>query len=638
MNAYILKSGLAIRETGISSIETSVEGFVSSFVYINNQKKFYYYTTDEKNNLDSGYYDDIEISNYISRDMKGMNKDSPKPTKFSNFEYAQTSDTITIEIVNISSNDFYKSNKYTFDHLVGRSYLLSNGKLDVSFMGTPVSNSNFNYDPVIKNIFSKHIALLSQVTYKKDEYIKYTIYSALRANQILEELFPVFLQNPNNISLNNLAVLINEIKNSWGSTNINYSNISAAGSESYYQVLTSFYVNSKNYISYIRISEETERINTLIALLQPLSDFGISVDTKISILKNLCLKKKLTETDKNTINSIAMSFSSNQQTLIDDFLEKLVAKNNYFSFQEEYSLNFVTHSHKRNTITLFEAIFKKLDDDTEKKLWVYSPIYKEIHSKFPIDEKATTLHIFIMSIYALWIKSKYNPYRNNTFHDEVIGFSEIPTDTNKIFKYTRRTATSFIVDNQTNTTSNQIDYNASPLTINVSEYFIATAALYFDTINTRFSFVDKIMVESSDYKQFQFSGGWMSPAQYEYMRQFYVYGYYHLYQPIQIINISDDKVDIPIHSWDINGISESNTLIPAFLYHFMTTSKHEEILYSLAWLPVQAAWNVAKETIRPIKIIGNVIDKLLNVSEELSDITHPKSAREFIHDYALTHI
>lgn len=635
MNTYILRSGLAIRDTNISQVETSVDGFVSTFKN-GQQKRFYYYTRDEKNNIKDGYYNDIELSNYICKDLTKV--DAPAPEKFVKFEYAQTDDAIIVEIADITSNEFYKFKRYTFNHTAGRTYKKNNGKLDVSLMGIPESISNTNYDPAIKKIFTKHIAMLSQITDKKDDYIKYTIYSTLRANMILEELFPIFLENPNNISLTNLSLLLNEIRTSWGSDNINFSNVTAAGSESYYKALTSFYTSAKNYIAYIRVSNETERINSIISLIQPLSDFGISVDTKIALLKQLQLQVKLTTTDKNTINAIAMSFSKTQQTQIDDFLDKLLAKNNYICFEEKYfQMDTVKPWHYRDTITLFEALFKKLDEDTETKLWNYSPIFKEIHSRFPMEEKTSALHIFVMSIYALWIRSKYNPYKNGTYNNGVIGFSEISSDHNKIFQYSRNTATTFTVDNQNGTTSYSINTQASPISVNVSEYYIAAASHSFETVTTRFSFIDKIVIESNDYKNFQFNGGWIIPAQYIMTRDPYAYGYYNLYQPIQVLNISDDKVDVPIHSWDVDGVTEDITFIPAFLYHFMQKSKQDELFFSIVWLPVQAAWNVAKEVIRPIKTVAEVMDLLLDSTEEIFGITHPKSARNFIHSYALTH-
>ncbi|MBK1897279.1 hypothetical protein [Chryseobacterium paridis] len=634
MNAYILRNGNAIRESKITNVTLTVDGFLSSFVVIETGKKYSYYRKDDKSGVEEGYYDEYKLSEYISKNLKTDNV-LQRPKSFASFDYAQTGDMVNVRTADLSSNVFYTQKEYVFSHTVGKNYLLSYEKLNFSMMGNATINQT-HYSPLVNKFYSKHIAKLSQIEEsKKNKYLEYTIYSALRINQIIDEVFPTITANPNNISLNNLNQLINDLKAAWENDQLNYGSISSESCISYYSDLTSFYITAKKYFVEIQNYSERDRISLLINILKSVIN-NTTVQFKIQYLKDI-LDKELSENDVNSIVYLAMSFSETQQNEIDAFLGQLVGGSNYVCVNEELFQNDAEkYRHQRFNITLYEAIVRKLDG-LQNKLWYYSPLYKYVHAKFVQDEgrESTPLHMFVMSIYALWTYSKYNPYRNNTYNDNVVGFKGNQDDVNKLFKYTRNTATTLKVEGRY--TYPSIDFDASPLIINVSEYFIYAASKHFTSMRTSFCFADKIVVECNDYKQFKFTGGWMTPAQYEYKRDFYSYGYYHLFQPIQVLNISDNKVDVPVHEWDINNVVNKTTFIPAFLYHHMESTKYDELYYSIYWLPVVAAWKAAREIIPLVGKVADKLDDLLDVTEDIYDSMHPKAALEFIHDYALTH-
>ncbi|HKX87293.1 MAG TPA: hypothetical protein VJL37_11525 [Flavobacterium sp.] len=652
MDVVILRNGNAVKTSNITDVHLNIYGFLSTFKA--SGKDFSYFTHEDLDSdsslkkipLTAGYYEVDAYSAYIVKPSEAEFKKLKDNFSFgSKFIPADSGQTIQVKIAHIASpyTDFYSYVMYTFQHVKGKNYLDKGNLryLDITLMGNPSAPAINPGSSLQNNFYTRHIAHITDIPDDhKNEYAEYTIYSTLRIDMIVRDIFPILLFNPNNtLVLTDITTAISQITNNWNTNNC-FENFSAESARSYRSHLLGFYSACFKNQKLIKEANLDKRMTYVIQAIPDEAAYLIPNEFMINVLKTIANKPKdnIESNDLELIIKIVMSFDENNPSKIDGFLNALVSNLYSLTLNSEYEDDFGDAHEgvfKREKVTLFERLFSILSDNSIYKLWHYSPLYKKIHTSLSLDEKASNRQIFVTCLYTLWIKSKYNPYRNNVFNQDYIGY--VGEDaTNKTFIYTRNPATTvhFNADYSYNVI---YDPKASPLIINNYYYVLNALKRTVDSTTSYFYAFDKILFYSNQYENIRETG--VNPTNIVQQQLNWIrglgapYGHYHIYQPIQIVNIVDkNKFHAPIHTWNENGNAIRQTYIPAFLYHFMKLKEHDEFVYAVIWNLIEAAYDgiPASKFTRFIDQANKSIDAALDFFDEII----PDSAFVFISDYS----
>lgn len=652
MDVVILRNGNAVKTTNITDIYQTIYGFLSSFKA--SQKDYSYFTHEDLDSnsslkgipLTAGYYEVDAYSAYILKpsedEFKKLKDNFSFDTKFISADPDQA---IQVSISHIASpyTNFYSYVTYTFQHVKGTNYLDKKNLryLDRTLMGNPSAPAINPGSSLQNSFYTRHISHITDVPDDyKNQYAQYTIYSTLRVGMIVRDIFPILLFNPNNtFVLTNVTTAISQITDNWNTNNC-FENFSAESARSYNSHLIGFYTACFKNQKLIKEANQDKRMTYVIQAVPDEAAYLIPNEFMINALKAIANKPKddIESNDLELIIKIVMSFDENNPSKIDGFLDGLVSNLYSLTLNSDYENDF-GDAHdgvfRREKVTLFERLFGILSDNTIYKLWHYSPLYKKINTSLSLDEKASNRQIFVTCFYTLWIKSKYNPYRNNVFNQDYIGYVG-ENATNKTFIYTRNPATT-IHFNADYTYNKLYDDKAAPLVLNNYYYVLNALKRTIDSTTSYFYAFDKILFYSNQYENIKETG--VNPTnavhqEFDWVRGLGApYGHYHIYQPIQIVNLVDkNKFYAPTHTWNENSNAIRQTYIPAFLYHFMKLKEHDEFVYAVIWDLIGAAYDgiPAGKFTKFIDEANKSIDAALDFFDEII----PDSAFVFISNYS----
>lgn len=283
-------------------------------------------------------------------------------------------------------------------------------------------------------------------------------------------------------------------------------------------------------------------LNVYIINLFPVEELNtLSYDIKIGLLKGVVDKNtwiigdwyfnKLNEEEAivKLVRSIAKEDSGGNLNYqeINDFLDFLNAPIDLAANQ-----------------TLYEVLYKKIQDDTLLG-----------------DDGRGNKGQLVKAIYALWLESKYNPYRQ----DGALDPDTVLTNAMDQFNYTPNNALwKFEDPSQTN----EIDFDTAPLFLN---YESEKVGLWYKD-NFRFGFKNrKIQAEREEINGAFISNNGVTRQ----TKSFKPYGFYDIYQTISVIASNADDTIIQMPLLGVDQITQPsdydylNNVIPAFYLQYV---------------------------------------------------------------------
>jgi len=648
MEAVITKSGLAVRKSGLSSLVFDIYGLLSSFKDFNQKQVIYLnvsnFSEESSEKALPGYYYQDEYALYMNNPSGYTIDKLIKNHTYKAFINAEIDDTIQVEIISTESRDnFYNYNEYNFKHLErSRNYLLDiySQTLNPVYIGTGIPKTKLLHQTA-KSFFYKQMSLFDSVPDdQKNNYFEYVVRCALRINTINRDIFAILLSpvnqsnlpSPEDLSL--IETLINSLNSKWETEVILTNNPIKLLPDiiNYYKILVNFYINCFSNQKYLKDSGFIVRLQYFINVLDIDLLSTINSVYKIKLLKILAddfndknLKLEPSQLSK-AIVKISDSFKEDQTTQIDIFLEGLLKS------------SIEIKENERNKITLFEYIYRKLKNNFFEELWQHSPLYYKINSALNLEKPTSPLSAFITKIYTLWTQSKYNPNRNNIYNPDCIGYGA-QNSGSKTFIYTHKPATTIYsaYEGDDAKDSVSIDINKAPLIINLKTFFINALGYTRDTIETKFVGLDKVVVGTIDSKNINLTGAPNPSAESQILNGlvYYPYGYYNLYQPIQIVRSDLNNAaefSTPTHSWTDGSETIHQTYIPAFLFHYMQEREDTDFIYAFIWTVIKAAYKAVPKVFALKRMIETALEGIYETLEIL-ETAIPENKYQIINDY-----
>lgn len=669
MEALILKNGKAVKSTNLTNCKFSIEdGMLVSFTSQSQNRKVCYFDESDFNNeiiskninFKADYYFVDEYATFSSSPTEYNFSNFLKKGNYNDFVFADNDNEIKIRIISTNDlNAIYKYANYTFNHNINNNYLLN---IDGTIGFNPILYDNnpeiiaITPSSISSDFFDNHKSSINNdaVFYKK------IVICCVRIDMIIEDIFSIYNENliPNDEVSNLVTSFLNSFEDRWR-TSVFYDNLDSHvikinKIDSLANALITFYAYSFQFQKDIKVSNSLNKLKWLSYLAHPVILTTVNPYYKIKLLSNIANSISTNESSGQkefsikTILSLIDSFveENNNSNNIDIFLEKMVDEENGVIInleveKENESPSFITtnnHVDNRNKISLFEFIYRKITPGVFVQLWRFSDLNKKINSTFNIFERNLDARsLFITHMYTLWVKSSFNPTKGDIYNNNYFSF----TNNGQEFLYSRRPATTFST-NQDDIFISSLDRNKAPLIINVDYYYIHALGSSVDTIKTRFSDFNRILVMTNDIRHANLDPNTIDGlsintlSQFNTIGAFFSFGYYKIFQAIQVVysNANKNKAKIFQHSWnEIDGLNTQN-YIPAFLFHYMQQKEDEEFIYNLTWINIEAFYNGL-----PASRIKIVINQLLNTINSFFGYFEDEideNEVEFINQYAST--
>lgn len=324
--------------------------------------------------------------------------------------------------------------------------------------------------------------------------------------------------------------------------------------DKYYIGLLNYYNEVKKRLYILNNSTDIQSSILMAMSMHPAVLVGLNVHKKIEMLKYLVENVLSKYRDKveyeEFIVNLSFSFDETNIADADSFLDALinesVSDSNLYGpiLEKEYGI-------KRSSATLFEAIYTRMSES-----WDITKSSITLINYFPIFnfEPVLTRQYFADAVYRLWMNSKYNPYKNNVYNDQLLSLVE--SGENTIFKYSKKPAIQYFI----NMTYN-IDKTAAPVIINYKSE--SKFGMFAQNFIFEFTGNNKICALTNDWNIIKPTQITEPPVS----KDWFPYGYYDIYQPVTLLDHQSDT-SIPIltvDNKDASGDLENyNSIIPIF--------------------------------------------------------------------------
>ncbi len=554
--SIILQNGKVVRKNGLEIIGYFTTGHLATFKtsdgniytcasYLDSSKQLTFYVQE------NSFYENIEKGEYGKM----------KIYEEGNWENAKTGDTIKIKRREIDvSNTWdpsYCWNVYTKQY--------ENGDVFIKDKNIPTQN----FTKQISESFCNNTILTeTAIQYFKNNVI-------LTTNPVIKNQIADIAQLINNIDIYIYEAFTSPIESLKENQKILWRTVNASSLDNtqkekyyndYYIDLLNYYNEGKKRLYLLNNSTDIEKTIITAMSMHPKILIGLNVQVKIDILKYLVVKYLSKYKDKveyeEFIVNLTYSFEESDTSNINLFLDELINPTNSISdstqkkvpTSEEFELS-------KNSATLFEAVYTRMSqswDITESSITLIN------YLPFVNFDPVLTRQNFVDAVYRLWRYSKFNPYKDNIYNDQLLSLVE--DNTNTTFKYSKRPAIKYNA-NMTFT----IDKTSAPVVLNYkSENRIG---MFYQNFIFEFTGSNKICALTNDWNIVKPSQNISEPA---ISREWFPYGYYDIYQPVTLIDHSSDT-SIPILTVDnrdpSGNLDNYNSIVPIFYIKYIAELK-----------------------------------------------------------------
>ncbi len=549
--AAILKSGIAVKLTGLISPSYTIYGFLNSF--FKDTKKFRETLQIDFREEDQWHKDAIGGFYQEEAFLKYLNKDKDYPLyKLKNyyykFELATDNDEINVRKLRLVApyTEFCVLETYKWTY-VKNSILLGdlNSNQILIPVGTQPNPINGDIIPLYgttpNTFFNNKISLfVTPLTNSVEKQAKAYLFAkiAIRISQIKKEIFQLF----NTVQNTDFATFLTNQDNQWALEPM-FVNPTIEILEDYLKNLSSFYKNAYRNQLLIQQASKAEKFYWLARCLTAEGLAIVPVIDKINLLKYISKMKTMTEANGGEALALkvleSFTFDSVSANDRNTFLDALM-ENQVYSVTNMYNQTSNNDTHQ----TLFEVLFSKIDDNRSSRY------------TFGIFDTQNNKLKLIVLLYQIWKRTKYNPHYEDSSYT-------LPRNQFGVFPE------SYFMALENDTTG-----------IQKTKYFNALSSppvFVFNTSSDSFHFHSEATFEIEKWEgkyikineireSTVFDGHFTSHDSVSKL-----YGIYHLYQPITIIGFKPD-LDL-LESFkdpetELNLFGET-PVIPAFIFEYL---------------------------------------------------------------------
>lgn len=555
--AVILRNGKVVKKDTINGEAYFTTGHLAHFIAPNGKRYTCanYLDASEKDVFyveESSFYEHIEKAEYDKMEI------------FKDWVNAETGNIIRIKKREINANNTWNPT-YCWN-----SYIKSYQNGDV-FSEEEIPKDNFTKDD-LESFCNSLVLSETALNYFKNNIILSTQLPVQNKIADIAQL----INNIDKYIFEAYTSPIDDLKNNQGDLwkIINTSSLEDSLKETYYNdyyiSLLNYYNLAKKRLYFLNNSDDIKSIILTAKILHPKILIGLDVNVKIEIFKylvsnDLSLYNDEIEYEEFIVN-LVYSFEENDTNNINLFLDELINNSISDSSQKEHPKP-EDFEISRNSVTLFEAIYVRMSQS-----WDITEFTISLINYLPgIDfEPVLTRQNFVDAVYRLWRHSKYNPYKDNVYNNQLLSLVE--DNSNTIFKYGKRPAINYNVD-----MTFTINKTTGPVVLNYKSD--NKIGMYYQSFIFKFTGYDRICALTNDWNI-------IKPAQSipPVPRQWFPYGYYSIYQPVTLIDYSSDTT-IPILTVDnkdpSGNLDNYNSIVPIFYIKYIAelkTRKNVEFL------------------------------------------------------------
>ncbi|MBF7093218.1 hypothetical protein IUY40_16925 [Flavobacterium sp. ALJ2] len=555
--AAILKSGIAIKLTGLTNPKYTIYGFLNSFETVINgvTKKFREtvvsdFKTEDQVHKDAigGFYEEQFFLEYLT----DKNKLYQLKEHYYTFKPATVGDKINVRKLKVTSpyNDFCKIETYKWAYQPNIP-IIDNGTWQITIppgvVPSPSEGENVQLSNTAMQFYAHKIQLfVTPLTDTNDKQAKALLFAkiAIQINSI-ENIFNLIELNTNT----DFGQYINSQKSEWSTQPI-FANPTIEVLEDYMRNLTSFYKSFYSNQILIKKAIKKDQFYWLAKCLSAEALATVPTNDKIELLKNISdYSHRLTENNggEQLALKVIKSFTFDSISAVErnDLLYALMQIQIYqISNAYNQTNSFDTKQ------TLFEILYSKIDDNRTGR---YS------YGIFNTDNNRQK---FILMLYKIWKSSKYNPkYADPSYTEGANAFGIYPES------YYMK----LITDPESSIEKTQYyDSINSPAILSYissskesNDHYIRTTGEHYIlnelkgkkiTIfkQEKTEVVDQDGIHTIDHKPF-------------------IYGVYDLYQPISIIGFKPDLDLVETFKDPETGVNlnDPTPTIPVFFLYYM---------------------------------------------------------------------
>lgn len=538
--SYILKNGKVVKGTDFTGPVFFTTGHLAYFTTPDGEK----YTCINLLEISKSSISYVEEKSFYEH-IK--NEEYGKMKLYNDWKYAEEGDIIKMKKREIDINfnycwynyhkNFEKSDFFTGEEINISSFEKGSGECDLNVLSEAALTYFDNNVTTPRNMpFASKIGDIAQLINNIDKYI----YEAFTSPSEIDEL-------------KTKQIYI------WKTIDTSLLTDSQIGDyyDEYYKDLLNYYNEAKKRLYILNNSTDIQSSVLIAMSMHPTVLVGLNVYKKIEMLKYLvnnilsAFKDKV-EYEEFVVN-LSLSFDETNITDVDIFLDELINKKNSISDNTQSG----TPSDKdfeisKNSATLFETLYTRMSqswDITEGSITLinYIPGFN--------FEPVLTRQNFADAVYRLWMNSKYNPYKDNVYNDQLL--SLVGSGENTTFKYTKKPAIKYFLDMHYN-----IDKTAAPVIINYKSE--SKFGMFYQNFIFEFTGNNKVCALTNDWNIIKPTQTAPEPPV---SKAWFPYGYYDIYQPVTLLDHKSDT-SIPIltvDNKDASGDLENyNSIIPIF--------------------------------------------------------------------------
>jgi hypothetical protein len=569
-----MHKSVVLKNYSIVSLHENIEvtsyfynGSLASFVVIdeNNNQKLYSYFSDLKNGevkLIEGYYEKELYLNFVAG-IDNIKYEDVLKSKFF-FNHTKIGDLVTVQRAEFSDEFPYSFCWKKYEITFNGHNIVRNKEILIDNDVIPVSSV------CDQNLLNSHSYLFYQ------EHILWAVNSPIDERKQCLFVLGNILFAINNVDINiydsftstKIPETLKALqKDTYPNSNQNYHLEELKDYKEFLNALVSYTTEVENSRRIIENGNELDKGIAIALTLHPKVLIGLNVNDKIDILSYLANEKLSSTIDKLPYENLVVNlvYSFDQTNILADadiFLENLIDDNyDIIDYSLKNNANETEFEINRQSKTLYEVLYDKMSESWEITKGLSSLVNYILPPSLE-TAPVMTRYSFVNGVYRIWYNSKFNPYKNNYYHNEVM--SLVSENENTIFKYTTNPATRYTILGQNAVTQIEINKSNGPSILNFKSS--KQLGLFIQYFIFQFTGNKKICILTRDWDSIR------TPQQSEIppilgKREWDPYGYYDIYQPVTFIDYSSES-NIPILTVDNENPDESfsnfNSVIPVF--------------------------------------------------------------------------
>ncbi|MCJ7932807.1 MAG: hypothetical protein MUW56_04045 [Chryseobacterium sp.] len=545
-DALILKDGRVVRKGALNEIIYFTTGHLASFVladgrytcagYLDGKSSHTFYVQE------TSFYENIEAGNYGN--MK----------KYEQWENAEINDKMTIEKreIALTGTPSYCWNRYTKNFKEKDREVFLTGVIPSNGFAKDNNGSrcgSLTLTSTALEFFNNNVILTDSPDVKN----KIADVTQL-INNIDKFIFEAFSSGVDLLKQNQKAL--------WSTTNT--SSLTDSQKEDYYTeyyfYLLKYYNEVKKHLYILNNSTDIKATILTLMGMHPKILVGLGVSKKIEILKYMA--KELLSEYINSVNyeefaiNLAYSFESTDTDNINAFLDQLIHQKNWIpDTRQKQQPTSQDYEIGRNSATLFEALYTRMSQSWH----VTQDVISWVNYIPGIElDPVKTRYNFVNAVYRLWRYSRFNPYKDDIYNDNLLSLVE--ENRNTLFKYNKKPSIRYAPN-----LGYTIDKTSGPVIIN---YKSSDWGFFNQNFVFEFTGNNKICALTNDWNIAK-SGDISEPPL---ARSWYPYGYYDIYQPVTLVNHLS-YTELPILSTDNHdpsgNLNNYNAIIPIFYIKYI---------------------------------------------------------------------